>query len=1057
MQVTFQPKTGRKTITTLPLALYLFAGIQRKSDVASFLKQGNWEVVELDILRNQHHDLTKSKLRQRILDQIRSGKYDAIIASPPCSTFSRVTYANDNGPRPSRSLQYPRGFPWIQGEKKRIVEIGNILADFTFEAVLVQAELGRLAVIEFPEDLGAVKNGRWSGIRPSSIWQWPAVTQLRKLSQFREFGIRQCDYGANYVKPTRIVMLGKPAEGKFFEGPPFYDEKGFYLGPIPATDTRALGLTTLAKKKGEIGFRTTGTASWPAELCKWVADSIILNVVKKSHMEQTSLTSELKLGEQENCGEGPTEAYPITRHPKDYWTGGRGKPRTTYTLGKTKEFHDGCGLTSPGRWQAEQRVFPQGAAWENLRESLYQAMTHYIPKGQETPWGKTGIQKVLLQLCCSKEIVAIPEDLILQGRKIILDWLENRVGDFDKEEPDIAERQPFVLKALHLLLREMRDADYEIVHTMKSGVTAGILFPLPRTPAIYEEQTKWRLQWDPLATPMTVAGNYSSLEKHTKEVKTQFKEEEQIGLMREYDEKDFFNKFGQNCAVSALAVIEEDGGSKIRVIHDGTHKTMVNHKIKCRDKLRCPGVPEMHTIMRERRMKKQICMSLKADFTKAHRWVKVISEEHGMLACQIEPGKIWANESETFGVGSAAYWWSRLSGALVRAVHGILGHRWILDILLYADDIEITMADADEREGAVMAIFIMLSLGAPFKWKKFRGGHSLDWVGFHIDNTIYSIGLSEKRAEWLVKWMETLIQEQTVEVHVFAGGLGRLNFAAMALFYEKPWLGPLYSWSATIQQSGKQKATIPWGIKLILKWLCERIRNEGRLMRTPDLPQCRGELFRTDAKAENGRATLGGWECRDGTSPGQARWWFLEIKREDYPWVFMKHNDPQRVIATLELMATLIAIIVFDYREENLWSSTCTISADTDNQGITLAMHKFMSTKWPLTAVLAELGEQLRQRRLELHLSWLRRDLNSEADAITNEEFTIFDPERRIQIVPQEIKWVVLPKIMEWSKQIYEHTEEQRVLKGKQTSVDHRLEKRRKISAAQRLRTTDPW
>ena len=1053
MQGTSQPKTGRERITTLPLALYLFAGIQRKSDVASFLRQGNWEVVELDILRNQNHDLMKSRLRQRIMEQVRSGKFDAIVASPPCSTFSRVTYANDNGPRPSRSFQHPRGFPWIRGEKRRIIEVGNVLADFTFEVVLAQAELEKFFVIEFPEDLGAVKSGRWYGIRPSSIWQWQAMDRLRKLRKFREFGIRQCDYGANYVKPTRIVMFGTPAGGEYFEGPPIYDDDGFYLGPIPTTDIRALGLTTLARQKGDTSFRTTGTASWPAELCRWVADSILLNY----RSPPLPLTYDQKLGEEENCGEGPKEVFPITRHPEDYWIGGRGNPRTTYTLGKTKDFHDGCGLTSPGRWEKKQRIFPQGAAWETLRESLYKALLEYVPAGSSVPWGETGIQRVLLQLCCSKEIVAIPEDLVMKGRDIILKWLKGRVGDFDESEPDIASRQPFVLKALHLLLREMRDADFEIIHTMKTGVTAGILFPLPRTPAIYEEQKKWRLCWDPLATPMTIAGNYSSLEKHTEEVRKQFKEEEQIGLMREYSEADFYKKFGKNVAISALAVIEEDGGNKIRVIHDGTHKTMINHRIKSRDKLRCPGVPEMHTIMRERRRQSQICMSLKADFTKAHRWVKVIEEEHGMLACQIQPGWIWANESETFGVGSAAYWWSRLSGALIRAVHGVLGPRWILDILLYADDVEITMATAQEREGAVMAIFIMLALGAPFKWKKFLGGYNLDWVGFHIHNPSFSIGISENRADWLIRWMEALIQEPTVETHVFAGGLGRLNFAAMALFFEKPWLGPLYVWSSTIQQSGKQRATIPWGIKLILKWLCERIRNDGRLMRTPDLPKDKGELFRTDAKAENGRATLGGWECRDNTPPGRARWWFMEIRKEDFPWVFSKHNDPQRVIATLELLATLLAIIIFDYKEEDFWTSTCTISADTDNQGVTLAMHKFMSTKWPLTAVLAELGEQLRRRRLELHLSWLRRDLNTEADSITNEDFTAFDAQKEIKVDPKSIQWVVLPEVMEWSKQIYEHTEALRTKKEVTRSQGCGAGKRRRISAAQRLRTTDPW
>ena len=146
-----------------PVVLYLFAGEQRKSDVASFLKGHGWKVIEYDILRNKNHDLTKASLRARLLGQIQKGMYNAVIASPPCSTFSRVTYANSNGPKPARSLQYPRGFPWIRGERRRIIEIGNQLADFAFEALLEQSRQGGIGVMEFPEDLGSIKSGQWKG------------------------------------------------------------------------------------------------------------------------------------------------------------------------------------------------------------------------------------------------------------------------------------------------------------------------------------------------------------------------------------------------------------------------------------------------------------------------------------------------------------------------------------------------------------------------------------------------------------------------------------------------------------------------------------------------------------------------------------------------------------------------------------------------------------------------------------------------------------------------------------------------------------------------------
>ena len=60
----------------------------------------------------------------------------------------------------------------------------------------------------------------------------------------------------------------------------------------------------------------------------------------------------------------------------------------------------------------------------------------------------------------------------------------------------------------------MRDPDYQIFQTFRHGVTAGILFPLPRTPALYEEQKKWRLIEDPLAVATREAENYHSLAEH---------------------------------------------------------------------------------------------------------------------------------------------------------------------------------------------------------------------------------------------------------------------------------------------------------------------------------------------------------------------------------------------------------------------------------------------------------------------------------------------------------------------------------------------------------------
>ena len=62
----------------------------------------------------------------------------------------------------------------------------------------------------------------------------------------------------------------------------------------------------------------------------------------------------------------------------------------------------------------------------------------------------------------------------------------------------------------------------------------------------------------------------------------------------------------------------------------------------------------------------------------------------------------------------------------------------------------------------------------------------------------------------------------------------------------------------------------------------------------------------------------------------------------------------------------------------------CSCTGATDNQGNSFVVSKFMSTKFPLTLLLMELAEQLRSRGLELHLTWLPREMNQPPDDLSS-------------------------------------------------------------------------
>ena len=197
--------------------LYLFSGLPRKGSVAYWLRklakrhEIQLEMSCVDIRVRPHYDLTKSSIRHRFLQSITTGRHFAVIASPPCSTFSRACWTNRLGPRPSRSFVHPRGLPRITWAERRKTDWGNTMADLTFAAI--REQLGHqhhMAFFENPEDLGAMTKGEHQGKRPASMWQFPACAELLKDERTRTVAFHQLDFGTPYLKPTRFLLLNVP-------------------------------------------------------------------------------------------------------------------------------------------------------------------------------------------------------------------------------------------------------------------------------------------------------------------------------------------------------------------------------------------------------------------------------------------------------------------------------------------------------------------------------------------------------------------------------------------------------------------------------------------------------------------------------------------------------------------------------------------------------------------------------------------------------------------------------------------------------------------------------
>ena len=116
-------------------------------------------------------------------------------------------------------------------------------------------------------------------------------------------------------------------------------------------------------------------------------------------------------------------------------------------------------------------------------------------------------------------------------------------------------------------------------------------------------------------------------------------------------------------------------------------------------------------------------------------------------------------------------------------------------MLLYADDLESMGRGAKGRRGIPLSYLYLAALGYPFKWAKTRGGFRVEWLGMETEYPSYKlyIGLSLKRATWLIEWFRGQAESGKAEARSFAQGLGRLGFASIALDWERPFLGPLHA------------------------------------------------------------------------------------------------------------------------------------------------------------------------------------------------------------------------------------------------------------------------
>ena len=538
----------------------------------------------VDIQIKPHLDITKESVQQQLLSKIAAGRYFAVLLSPPCSTFTRVTWANRRGPRPVRSFVKLRGFTRLSWPERKRANWGNILTDFSFEAFEKQmVHADAMALYENPEDSGAIRAGENRGIRPRSMWQFEKFSELLRLDNVDTAAFYQADFGTDYLKPTRLLLGGfSVLPEQLVAGQPCFDDQGFYVGPLAKRSAKR-------QLVGNVGshFATKGSEQWPSKMCKWIATAIL---EKFSALQATAvLADDGDLGTTSDR----QEQYKVLQPDGRKLAGGVGEPRKCQPPGKDRLFHDGAGLLSMGRWDVENRIWSMGAFWKQLRQGTIALIEAHLGDPRE-------LDRACFEMAVKGEEgcnIVRDEKLKNEIRRYWISLLRQH-GSAQADLEHVAEGQPFYLGLMKEPLAFGEDADRNFLLQGETGFPVGVLNPLPRTPHAYEEQTSWRLEDEPFMQEEVWRSNYQSVEDHVQFIREHFEEECNEGLMEKLTIEQAKERYGDRIAISSLAVlVEENHQGKKRVIHDATHGTKVNNRIRCRDKTRSPSAREKQYLL----------------------------------------------------------------------------------------------------------------------------------------------------------------------------------------------------------------------------------------------------------------------------------------------------------------------------------------------------------------------------------------------------------------------------------------------------------------------------
>jgi hypothetical protein len=243
----------------------------------------------------------------------------------------------------------------------------------------------------------------------------------------------------------------------------------------------------------------------------------------------------------------------------------------------------------------------------------------------------------------------------------------------------------------------------------------------------------------------------------------------------------------------------------------------------------------------------------------------------------------------------------------------------------------------------------------------------------------------------------------------------------------RPFLQPFYAWQIATKTAGRP----PNLVQYLAKIIAEVVQTKPTPQYKP--PTTSKWIGASDAGANDTTATVGGWiiaqqptfdddgnrlppQTVDDHRKHEALWFHVKSNKTEHPWAFDK-TSPQKRIAALELYGTLLLFTALRLQQNCNATQPIHVPMLTDNQGNAFSILNNNTKKWPCAAILMELCYQAHTSACIPDIEHIKRDYNKWADALTNDDFTNFDNNKRLATMKLEDTWCALPTILQLHNQ----------------------------------------